>query len=167
MRCNWTPLRDVCPNYELGVLKPRTVNPPHLGSIDYHYTFKLGPLPHLFLLPFQDRSFNSSVLPPLHPYPFIFEDLSYLTCPPPHLPVLSATPIFSKLWDQHFRFDTLIYSIMGNNHWATTCTWIDVTWDWITRIWCILDLVESNTNVFEYFTSLYGIFNFTCPPPSL
>ena len=50
--CNRTPVREVCPNYEVVLFQPRTVNPPYLGYVDYCYTFKLGLPPHLFLLLF-------------------------------------------------------------------------------------------------------------------
>ena len=90
MWCNRPPVREVCPNYDLVVFQPRTVNLPHIGSVAYCYTFKLG-LPHQrFLHRFPNRYFPSSVLSPPHPYPFIVEALPLFTRFPPPLPVWSA-----------------------------------------------------------------------------
>ena len=47
--CNRPLVRYICPDYELVVFQPWTVTPPHLGSVYFCYTFKLGLLPHLFL----------------------------------------------------------------------------------------------------------------------
>ena len=34
---NWPPLGEVCPNYEVVEFQPRTVTPPHIGSVDFRY----------------------------------------------------------------------------------------------------------------------------------
>ena len=47
--CIWSPVREVCPNYEVVVFRPRTVTPPQLGSVEI-VTLKLSLPPHLFLL---------------------------------------------------------------------------------------------------------------------
>ena len=56
--CNRPPVREVCLNYEVVIFQPRTVTPPHLGSVAYRYTFKLGLPPHLFLPPFSGSLFS-------------------------------------------------------------------------------------------------------------
>ena len=54
--CNRPPICEVCMNCEVVVFQPWTVTPPHLGSVAYPYTFKLGLPPHL-LLPFSGSFF--------------------------------------------------------------------------------------------------------------
>ena len=47
--CNRLSVREACMNYDVVVFQPRTLTPLYLGSISYHYTFKIGLPPHLFL----------------------------------------------------------------------------------------------------------------------
>ena len=49
-------MRVVCPNYDVVVFQPLTVTPPHLDSVAYCYTFKLG-LPSHLSLPFYGSFF--------------------------------------------------------------------------------------------------------------
>ena len=62
---NWPPVREVCLNYEVVFFQPWTVNPTHLGSVAYRYTFNVGLLPHLF--PLFSGSFFFLLLPPASP----------------------------------------------------------------------------------------------------
>ena len=73
--CNQPPVCEMCPNYEVVVLKPWTVTPTHLCYVAYHYTFKLAIPPQLFLLPLSGLFISTSFLLPPHPHPLIAEDL--------------------------------------------------------------------------------------------
>ena len=63
--CNWSPVREVCPNYVVVVFQPWTVTPPHRGFVAYRYTLDIGLPTHLFLL--FSISFFSLLLPTASP----------------------------------------------------------------------------------------------------
>ena len=60
--CYSPPCREVCMDYEVALFQLKTLTTPYLGSAANRYTFKLGLLPDLFILPFLDLP-----SPPLFP----------------------------------------------------------------------------------------------------
>ena len=48
--CYWSPVHEVCPNYEVVTFQPRTLENPDLVSNTYFYTYWLLNLPHPLLL---------------------------------------------------------------------------------------------------------------------
>ena len=62
-------------DYEVAVFQLKTLTTPYLGSAANRYTFKLGLLPDLFILPFLDLPPPPSFIPPPHPWPFIVKAL--------------------------------------------------------------------------------------------
>ena len=62
---SWSPVRDVCPNYELAMFQPRTGTPPDLGSIaDCYVAILLIPAPPFFTRhPMPDRVRGTCSLP--------------------------------------------------------------------------------------------------------
>ena len=65
MLCNWPPEQEVCINYEVVVFQPRTVTPPHLGSITNFTNFiYIPPAP-----PDSTIFWIVLVLPPSYPLP--------------------------------------------------------------------------------------------------
>ena len=89
--CNWPPVREVCPNYELVVFQPQTMTPPHLGSVVIITKFASRPPIPPGSTVFLDHSFPFSVLLPLHHQPFMFIVL-FLFATAPHLLSRSRAP---------------------------------------------------------------------------
>ena len=90
--CTWTPVSEVCPNYEVVGLQHWTMNPPHLGSVNI-FKLKLALLPHLFLT----FVWIFILTPPSYSPPICIRSLySYsliCTCYPPPLPAQSVSHI--------------------------------------------------------------------------
>ena len=82
--CNHLPVCEVCPNYEVVVFQPWTVNPPQLGTVsivaDFIYRLPAPPDSTVILESF----FPSSIPPSPHHQLFIGVSL-YLFAPTPHL----------------------------------------------------------------------------------
>ena len=62
--CNWPPVHEVCPNFEVVVFQPRIVTPPHLGTVAIVTKFISSPPAPPDSTIFLYISFPSSILTP-------------------------------------------------------------------------------------------------------
>ena len=83
--CNWSAVRDVCPNYEVVVFQPQTLITPDLGFISIVTNFKSSPSTTPVSTIFLSRSFPSNVLPPSRKHQFIIISISLCVAPNTHL----------------------------------------------------------------------------------
>ena len=74
--CNWPPVCEECPNYDVAVFQPQTVTPPHLGSVAFITKFiSSPPAPHdctiLWIIIFLPPSYRPPIRSPSSSYPYI------------------------------------------------------------------------------------------------